>query len=147
MEIESFVDLLADAQGDFDFGHSGLEPDDAELSTTNTLFEAIASASPDRVRNILRELCAINTEAREHTMTTLLVAYDQVEPYALEDRTTPSFSVGRKRKREDTMLKRYEMCVQCKKEYDISNNNQYSCKWHPRKYIYTTISSASPLLT
>jgi hypothetical protein len=136
MAIESLVDLLADAQGDFDLGFTKSMSDNADLSNTNILFEAITSATPDRVRNILREICAMNTtEAREHTITKLLVAKDQVGSCAPEDRTTPSGSVGRKRKRDDAMLQRYEFCVQCKHEYDLLSNYQNSCKWHPRMYI------------
>jgi hypothetical protein len=79
MAIESLVDLLADAQGDFDLGFTKSKSDNADLSNTNILFEAITSATPDRVRNILREICAMNTiEARGHTITKLLVAKDQV---------------------------------------------------------------------
>jgi hypothetical protein len=28
-------------------------------------------------------------------------------------------------------VKRYEVCVQCDEEFDITNNNAEACQWHP----------------
>lgn len=82
---------------------------------------AIDSATPDRVRKVLKEVCADNPEAFEAACDKLLV-----------DETTNGSS---KRKRPDPNAEhRFEVCEQCECEYDVTDNPEKTCTWHPGKY-------------
>jgi hypothetical protein len=76
------------------------------------LYAAIDSATLDRVRTVLREICTENPQAFQSACDKLLL------------------NVGTKRKRGPTQ-QRYEICVQCGEEYDVLSNNDKACVWHP----------------
>jgi hypothetical protein len=92
-------------------------------STQSALFDAIDSATLDRVRTVLREVCAHNSEAFALASAKLLV----------QNREHPTDA---KRKR-DAHQQRYEICVQCEEEYDILDNDEGACEWHPGKLQFT----------
>jgi hypothetical protein len=105
-------------------------PPTSDVNNTQTapqsaLFGAIDSATPERVRQVLREICATNPEAFRSACDKLLVANDAA--IALPDSDM-------KRKRETHQL-RYEICVQCEEEYDVLDNEEGACEWHPGPYF------------
>jgi hypothetical protein len=76
---------------------------------------AINSATLERVQTVLREICAQNPQAFELASAKLLVPNRD----------------DAKRKRDSTHQQRYEICVQCEEEYDVLDNEQGACEWHP----------------
>ncbi|KAF2825775.1 hypothetical protein CC86DRAFT_34829 [Ophiobolus disseminans] len=74
------------------------------------LSTAIQSASLTRLQTVLQEICLESPEAYNLACQKLLVS-------------------SGKRKRESTH--RYEICAQCKQEYDVTQNCSDACQWHP----------------
>jgi hypothetical protein len=93
------------------------EPSAANATPTpqSALFSAINSATLERVQTVLREICAQNPQAFELASAKLLVPNRD----------------DAKRKRDTTHQQRYEICVQCEEEYDVLDNEQGACEWHP----------------
>jgi hypothetical protein len=81
---------------------------------------AIDSATLDRARKVLKEICAENTQAFEAACDKLLV--------------NETANGSAKRKRPDPSAQhRFEICVQCESEYDVTDNPEKACTWHPGK--------------
>jgi hypothetical protein len=95
------------------------------------LLDAIDSISLHRARKVLIELCTESPQARQFLCDKLLVGHGQTSS---KDDT----EAGPKRKRD--AQQRYEICKQCEEEYDILNNSQDACAWHPGKLssVYNT---------
>jgi hypothetical protein len=87
---------------------------DQDGGTNNALLDAIDSATLKRVQTVLREVCLECPEALSLASKKLLVS--------------PTEALGTKRKHDSTQ--RYEICVQCKQEYDTKDNRKDSCVWH-----------------
>jgi hypothetical protein len=95
---------------------SEVSQSDKPSADQEALYTAIDSATLDRVRTVLRDICAENPQAFQSACDKLLL------------------NVGTKRKRGPTQ-QRYEICVQCGKEYDVLSNNDKACVWHPGNRI------------
>ncbi|EAT82605.1 hypothetical protein HBH56_112270 [Parastagonospora nodorum] len=84
----------------------------------SVLHDAIDSATIDRLRTVLRAICTENTAAFKLACDHLLVVQGA-------DGDTDT-----KRKR-DERLQRFEICEQCQEEYDVLDNPDDACVWHP----------------
>jgi hypothetical protein len=91
----------------------------------DVLFDAIKSATLKRTQTVLQEICTESSEAFDLACKKLLVNESDIEvdPEA-------EGKAGKKRKR-DAMQQRYEICVQCEQEYDVSENWDEACRFHP----------------
>jgi hypothetical protein len=96
------------------------------------LLNAIDSANADRVRTVLREICIANPEAFQLACDQLLVGHGQPN----------DTKTGTKRK-HDSPQQRYEICEQCKQEYDVLNNADDACIWHSGKTLLSYAQSLS----
>ncbi|KAF1921474.1 hypothetical protein BDU57DRAFT_50909 [Ampelomyces quisqualis] len=86
------------------------------------LHAAIHSATFCRLRQTLKEICAENPQAFEAACDKLLV----------DERANGSS----KRKRPGPNAQhRFEICVQCESAYDVTDNSDTACIWHPGTYI------------
>jgi hypothetical protein len=86
----------------------------------STLHDAIDSATADRVRKVLKEICAANPQARELASEALLVPNEGSAKRKRDKGTTPH-------------QQRYEVCMQCDEEYDVLDNPVGACEYHPGK--------------
>jgi hypothetical protein len=91
----------------------------------STLLDAIDSATLDRVRKVLKELCTSNPQAFDFACEQLLVPS--------QARSAPASDAKRKRDTMATHHQRYEICMKCKDEYDILDNPMGACECHPGK--------------
>lgn len=87
----------------------------------SVLHNAIDSATIDRLRTVLRAICTENPAAFKLACDNLLVVQGA-------DGNTDT-----KRKRDEP-LQRFETCEQCKEEYDVLDNPDDACVWHPGKH-------------
>jgi len=92
------------------------------------LLNAIDSATLKRVQTVLREICLESPEAFRLACEKMLV----------HDEHLKSNSESKKRKN------RYEICAQCKSEYDTTQNPSDACQWHPGMY---SSPSCNPAVT
>jgi hypothetical protein len=106
------------------------DANNTQTTPQSALFGAIDSATPERVRQVLREICATNPEAFRSACDKLLVANDAAV-------TLPGSDMKRKR---ETHQQRYEICVQCEEEYDVLDNEEGACEWHPGPYFALFLS-------
>jgi hypothetical protein len=81
------------------------------VESNNALLDAIDSATLKRVQTVLREVCLECPKAPDLASKKLLVSPTEV----------PST----KRKHDSTQC--YEICIQCKQEYDTRDNREDSC--------------------
>lgn len=79
-----------------------------------TVQAAIASATEERLRKTLIELCIMSSPAEELVRHLLISRSDK----------------DSKKKR-----KIYEICTQCSEEYTVEDNNRKSCVFHLGQYI------------
>lgn len=91
------------------------------------LLNSIDFANLDRVRKVLKEICTDNTAAFDLACAKLLVQDD--------DQANKSSA---KRKRQP--IQRFETCMQCKAEYDTTNNPNDACRWHSGIFPSSTCS-------
>ena len=100
----------------------------------DVLFNAIDSATLHRVQTVLREICTENPEAFSLACEKLLVGHEDSTATDTDTDTDTEAKddggPGTKRKR-DTMQHRYKICTQCDEEYDILDNPEDACEWHP----------------
>jgi hypothetical protein len=96
---------------------------DENATTSNpdhpALLEAINSANIDRIRTILREICTASPQAFQLACDKLLINHAK-----------SSSNSSAKKKRDPPQL-RYEICQQCEEEYDVLDNVEDACTWHP----------------
>jgi hypothetical protein len=86
------------------------------------LLDAINSASPIRTRIVLIDICTQNPQACQLACDRLLLGHKQ-----------SGHKSSAKRKR-NTTRQRYEICKQCKEEYDVQDNPKDACIWHPGRF-------------
>ena len=82
------------------------------------LLNAIDSATLKRVQTVLREICLESPEAFRLACEKLLVSDEN------QNKPQKDGAAGTKRKHEH----RYEICAQCKSEYDITQNPSDACQ-------------------
>jgi hypothetical protein len=108
-----------------------LEPD---------LRQAIKEATETRLRLVLTAILQQNPQAKSTAASLLLFDEDVLT----NDQRPPTTSIG-----EGPMpkkRKRYEACVQCDEEYDVSKNNDTTaCRWHSGKHYLWQVLSLVPL--
>jgi hypothetical protein len=101
-------------------GNSGQPDVDSSI-----LFDAINSATLDRVQQVLREICTEDPVAFKLACDKLLVGQGA--------KSQANSDISTKRKREGP-FQRYEICEQCEEEYDVLDNPDDACIWHPGKF-------------
>jgi len=111
MDISSIVNTTAPSQA----SHPN--------ATNDVLINAIDSAILKRVQTVLREICLESPEAFRLACEKLLVRDEN------QNKPQKDGAAGTKRKHEH----RYEICAQCKSEYDTTQNPSDACQWHPGK--------------
>jgi hypothetical protein len=108
--------------------HSGANSDRVTMPTAkpasttapSSLSDAIDSATADRVRKVFKEICSANPQAHKLASEALLVPEKS--------------SAKRKRaKNASAHSQRYEVCIQCHEEYDVLDNDEDACEYHPGK--------------
>lgn len=127
MDLNTWIDWVAqgalpDAK-EAQFAEVKRAAKEAQEEGYKILNAAIDSANLDRVRKVLKEVCTNNPLAFDKACNRLLV--NQNSDGSL------------KRKRPDLNTKhRFEICVHCTSEYDITNNPKDSCTWHEGKHTF-----------
>ncbi|KAJ5827107.1 hypothetical protein N7447_003870 [Penicillium robsamsonii] len=91
-------------------------PDTKEVPEALILDRAINDASAQTLRVVLKSICAKNDEARKDAENQLLA---MTHRYQGELR-------GNKR-----LFPRYALCINCKKEFDVTTNTEKACRYHP----------------
>jgi hypothetical protein len=87
-----------------------------EVLEATTLGRAINDASDQRLRVVLKSICAKNDQARKEAESHFLVmATDTEESSDSNKRAVP----------------RYAVCVNCEKEFDVTTNTEKACRYHP----------------
>ncbi|PVH96151.1 hypothetical protein DM02DRAFT_659501 [Periconia macrospinosa] len=98
---------------------------DSKIPPANTqrllLGEAILSATDVRVRRTLLKICGKNREAH-------LIACSELLTDPAPSASSAS-GTGQKRKR-------FEVCMKCKKEYNVEQNNDEACAWHHGQLLF-----------
>ena len=92
------------------------------------LNRAIEDALPERLRKTLLALCKENTD--------IAVSCSQI---LLTD--TSDDEGGKKRKRA-----KFEVCVNCDQEFEVDDNSDQKCCYHPGGYQASTVSTSLPIL-
>ncbi|KAJ9609962.1 hypothetical protein H2200_006292 [Cladophialophora chaetospira] len=95
---------------------------------SSDLTDAIDAATASRLRMVLHQLCEDSSEAKNLVTKALLLPSAESNLSALGDTTS------RKRKR-------YEVCKNCNKEYEVERNNHGNCVYHPGEKIVDYESS------
>jgi hypothetical protein len=99
------------------------------MASSDQLQEAIKSATHERLRVTLLAICSKSEEASKLASEELLV----------------QSSATKKRKSDDEHSNvRYDMCIQCEKEFDTTTNGPESCQWHDGKASQTHLACQSP---
>ncbi|KAK4862136.1 hypothetical protein LT330_003274 [Penicillium expansum] len=88
-----------------------------EVLEGTTIGRAINNASEQRLRAVLKSICAKNDEARKEAESQMLVVATE----------TKESSNSNKR-----AVPRYAFCVNCKKEFDVTTNTEENCRYHPK---------------
>jgi hypothetical protein len=94
------------------------------------LLQAIDSATHDRLRTVLREICIESPAAFKLACDKLLVGQA-----AIGDANGQANGEASTKRKRDEPLQRYEICEQCETEYDVLDNHEDACIWHPGKSI------------
>lgn len=134
--------------------------DPSNLADTSLLLHALRHATKDRLVLTLTTVIALSTEGRkiisDHMLTTRPDPpssdeedeeddeddednEDEEDEDADEDDAPLETNRGTKRRRADTIShsapptvkrKRFETCIQCDEEYDVTMNSKDDCCWH-----------------
>ncbi|KAJ5182124.1 hypothetical protein N7449_012271 [Penicillium cf. viridicatum] len=87
-----------------------------EVLEATTFGRAINDASDQRLRVVLKSICAKNDQARKEAESQFLVmATDTEESSDSNKRAVP----------------RYAVCINCEKEFDVTTNTEKNCRYHP----------------
>lgn len=89
------------------------------------LSSAIEAATPERLRKTLQEMCNKSPEAFNLACSALLTNPD----ISAASGGPNVAAAGKKRKR-------FEMCFQCEKEYNVEDNHESSCVWHSGTFLF-----------
>jgi hypothetical protein len=90
------------------------------MASSGQLQKAIKSATHERLRIALLAICSKSEEASKLAGEELLVQSSAAKKRKSDD--------------EDSTL-RYEVCVQCKEEFDTTTNGPDSCQYHDGKAL------------
>jgi hypothetical protein len=117
------------------------------MASVTLLSAAIQDAQKDRLVTVLNELiqrCSAAIPIIEEELLTNGFDSDEAaedsadyeENEEEEPRPPPAHNLKRKRALSQTTAgpqkrKLYEMCIQCKEEYNVNENDKESCLWHP----------------
>ncbi|KAJ4355599.1 uncharacterized protein N0V89_003619 [Didymosphaeria variabile] len=114
-----------------------------DVEALEELFDAIQSATADRVRVVLRDICIYQPTAFEAAYQKLLVddgetfdvGDEEEDESAPEARASPKTPKRRVTKAAPNLQagskrRRYEICHQCDEEYDAVANARTSCVYH-----------------
>ncbi|KAF4770075.1 hypothetical protein HAV15_011482 [Penicillium sp. str.  len=89
-----------------------------EVLEATTLGRAINNASEQRLRVVLKSICAKNDQARKEAESQFLVlATDTEESSGSNKRAVP----------------RYAFCMNCEKEFNVTINTEKKCRYHPEE--------------
>ena len=110
---------------------------------------AIDTATRERLAIVLRAIILESQEAQHTAVELLTTTSGEIrDPNAdsktdshveeREGRATPEPSLSKKPKYDATeplakRVKRYEMCEQCREEFDVATNWNEACYWHDGK--------------
>lgn len=110
--------------------------------TRTLLLNAIHSANLERVRTVLEEICNASLEAYNIACDRLLVELvddtssdpsldsEWKESELREESEDEKKAVDASKKRRKPLSQRFEICKQCKEEYDVGRNYDDACNWH-----------------
>ncbi|KAF2622643.1 hypothetical protein BU25DRAFT_351820 [Macroventuria anomochaeta] len=111
------------------------------------IYDAIDSATPDRLRAILKKVVNEQPGGLSLVGEELLLRKGQSKAYTLQNRPngaghgdeeqdSSDYSdadgddAPRSKRKSTYSRQRFEHCVQCEKEYDVTQNGPRSCQWH-----------------
>ncbi|KAE8130887.1 hypothetical protein BDV38DRAFT_289227 [Aspergillus pseudotamarii] len=114
------------------------------------LLNAIDSASRDTLQAVLKVMCRGDQSTRDRVSKSLLITEDQVPIIASEDEGSDGEESGNEEDAESEensrskerrlnqkfsgskrLRQRYAYCENCDKEFDVTQNTNTSCKFHP----------------
>lgn len=87
-----------------------------EVLEATTLGRAINNASDQRLRMVLKSICAKNDQARKEAESQFLVMATDTEEGSDSNKSA---------------VPRHAFCVNCEKEFDVTTNMEKSCRYHP----------------
>ncbi|PVH96153.1 hypothetical protein DM02DRAFT_599716 [Periconia macrospinosa] len=96
-----------------------MAPQNPQDNDRALLSSAIETATPSRLRKAFQEICDKSPEAFNLACSALLTKPGT----AAAAEGSNAASAGDKRKR-------FEICIQCEKEYNVETNDEKSCVWH-----------------
>lgn len=113
---------------------------DEELDTLLLLLEAIKNQPIHRLEGILQDIVKHSSEGRQIASKWLLAAKHDVksEPAAPVSPIAPVTSALPTKEESMAsvpMTSRFENCVYCLEEFEVTQNSETSCKYHPGTYI------------
>ncbi|USP74652.1 hypothetical protein yc1106_01926 [Curvularia clavata] len=103
------------------------------------LHNAIDSATPERVRALLKHLSTTSPANFAYVQGELILQPGTLKRARLEhgDEDEEDDVAGSDYSDEETdapaRRQRFEICEQCDKEYDVLHNEKRSCQWHTGK--------------
>lgn len=110
-----------------------------------SLLKAITSVSSPRLQEVLKSIVDACPDAKKLAKKMLLVEEDDDDGDLYEYNEDEHVNTNRKRERSG---QRYELCVQCKKEYDVLlDDDEDDCVWHDGKYFLFYDSVCNSKLT
>lgn len=87
-----------------------------EVLEATTLGRAINNASDQRLRVVLKSICAKNDQARKEAESQFLVMATNTEKSSDSNKRAAP---------------RYAFCINCEKEFDVTTNTEKNCRYHP----------------
>lgn len=109
-------------------------PEDYEI-----LVSAVNIFSHNELKDFVRKMLISSPEAREFTKQNLIVTSGQVSA----NTTAPMVETGSGRlNAQSEAIPRYATCKNCNKNYDITNNGNKACSFHPGKLVVVSLTPA-----
>ncbi|KAF2276430.1 uncharacterized protein EI97DRAFT_458365 [Westerdykella ornata] len=100
------------------------------MDSRSLLDEAIECATITRLQRTIREMCDRSDEALQVAREALLVRNEDEQKKEDVAKDLGPSSTNKRKRASGEMMKRYEICKQCKQEYDVTKNWPESCVWH-----------------
>jgi len=104
-----------------------MTPQPTEQPIDLALSRAITEATKERLHIVLYAILQQNPEAAA-TASSLLLVDDSEAVTDVNGGPSPRKPVTKKRKR-------FEHCIQCEEEFDVTDNTDNSCNWHDGTHI------------
>lgn len=116
--------------------------------------DVIDSTTPVRLRAILKGLSERTSDNWAHIHSELMVPPGTLKRTWLEkedesgDSSLDESEYSDEQSNATASIQRYEVCEQCKEEYNTSLNGKKDCMWHPGKpRNHRTLTTDYPLTT